>query len=92
MCLGIPMQVMEGGACVALCRSRSGERRVNLLLVGDVPVGSWVLVHMDNAVRQLDEDEVEPLENALEAIVLAARGENVDHLFADIIAARRNPA
>lgn len=84
MCLGIPMQVLETDGFTALCTGRGEERRVNVMLIEEVPVGAWVLVHLDNAVRTVDEEELEPLNNALDAILLAARGENVDHLFADL--------
>lgn len=86
MCLGIPMQVLETDGFTALCAGRGEERRVNVMLIEEVPPGGWVLVHLDNAVRALDEDEVEPINNALDAILLAAKGENVDHLFADLLA------
>ncbi|WP_448206115.1 HypC/HybG/HupF family hydrogenase formation chaperone [Azospirillum sp. sgz302134] len=86
MCLGIPMQVLETDGFTALCSGRGEQRRVNVMLIDEVPPGGWVLVHMDNAVRALDEDELEPLNNALDAILLAARGENTDHLFADLLA------
>jgi len=92
MCLGIPMQVLETNGILARCAGRGEERTVNLLLVGEVPVGGWVLVHIENAVRELEEAEVGPLNDALDAILLAARGENVDHLFADIAAAREHEA
>lgn len=85
MCLGIPMRVLETDGVTALCAGRGEERRVGVLLVEPVPPGGWLLVHMDRAVRALEEDEVEPLNNALDAILLAARGENVDHLFADLL-------
>ncbi len=84
MCLGVPMQVVETDGIVARCARKGEERTVGLILVGEVPVGGWVLVHMDRAVQILEEDEVGPLEDALEAILLAARGEPTDHLFADI--------
>ena len=92
MCLGIPMQVLESDGLVARCAGRGGERRVTLLLVGEVPVGGWVLVHKDDAVRTLEEEELGPLNDALDALVLAMRGENTDHLFADILAAREAEA
>lgn len=88
MCLGIPMQVLETDGILARCTGRGEERMVNLLLVGEVPVGGWVLVHIANAVRELEEADVAPLNDALDAILLAARGGDTDHLFADIIAAR----
>lgn len=85
MCLGIPMQVLETDGFTALCAGRGERRRVNVMLIEEVPPGGWLLAHLDNAVRPLDEDEVKPLNDALDAILLAARGENVDHLFADLI-------
>lgn len=81
MCLGIPMRVIETDGIAARCVRRGEERLVNLLLVGEVPVGGWVLVHMDNAVQTLEEEEVGPLDDALDAILLAARGQSVDHLL-----------
>lgn len=81
MCLGIPMRVIETDGIAARCVRRGEERLVNLLLVGEVPVGGWVLVHMDSAVQTLEEEEVGPIDDALDAILLAARGESVDHLL-----------
>lgn len=93
MCLGIPMQVIETDGLIARCAGRGEERMVNLLLLGEeVPVGGWVLVHIANAVQVLEEEELGPLNDALDALVMAMRGENVDHLFADIIAARESAA
>ena len=88
MCLGIPMQVLESDGILARCAGRGEERTVNLLLVGEVPVGGWVMVHLDNAVRELEEEDLAPLNDALDAILLAAQGGNTYHLFADILAAR----
>ncbi len=85
MCLGIPMQVLETDGIVARCAGRGEERRVAVLLIDPVPVGGWVLVHMERAVRALEEEEVAPLDAALDAILLAARGGNTDHLFADLL-------
>ncbi|TWA87661.1 hydrogenase expression/formation protein HypC [Azospirillum brasilense] len=85
MCLGIPMRVLETDGFTARCAGRGEERRVNVMLIDEVPEGGWVLVHLDRAVRTLEAEEVEPLNRALDAILLAARGENVDHLFTDLI-------
>ncbi|CAO3379341.1 HypC/HybG/HupF family hydrogenase formation chaperone [Azospirillum argentinense] len=85
MCLGIPMRVLETDGFTARCAGRGEERRVNVMLIEEVPEGGWVLVHLDRAVRVLEAEEVEPLNRALDAILLAARGENVDHLFTDLI-------
>lgn len=80
------MRVLETDGLVARCAGRGEERRVNVMLIDAVPPGGWVLVHMDRAVRALDEEEVGPLDDALDAILLAARGGDTDHLFADLLA------
>jgi len=79
------MRVLETDGLVARCAGRGEERRVNVMLIDEVPVGGWVLVHMERAVRALDTEEVGPLDAALDAILLAAQGGNTDHLFADLL-------
>ncbi|MEW8209427.1 MAG: HypC/HybG/HupF family hydrogenase formation chaperone, partial [Candidatus Thiodiazotropha taylori] len=44
MCIGIPMQVVSMEGTTALCQGMGESRRVDTLLVGDQPVGSWLLV------------------------------------------------
>jgi len=87
MCLGIPMTVEAAlGAGMARCRARDGEERlVSLLLLGDLPLGTPVLVHVDTAVRVLDPAEVKPIEDALEALAASLEGRPFEHLFADLI-------
>lgn len=88
MCIGIPMQVIESGPGQALCRSRDGNdtRRVDMLLVGDLPEGSWVLVFLDAAREVLDEITAHQISDALAALDMAMQGEGqVDHLFADLV-------
>ncbi|WP_298376433.1 HypC/HybG/HupF family hydrogenase formation chaperone [Azospirillum sp.] len=92
MCLGLPMQVLESDGLIARCAGRGEERRVNVMLIDEVPVGGWVLVHMERAVRPLDEAEVGTLNDALDAILLAARGGDTDHLFADLLTRTDAPA
>lgn len=90
MCLGIPMTVVEGDDFSALC-SRDGEtRRVSMLLIGAQPAGSRVLVHIDAALRVLDEAEVATIDAALAGVAAALAGESFEHFFADL--AEREPA
>ena len=87
MCLGIPMQVVEGGVEFALCRRRNGEEQtVDLRLIGCQPGGSWVLVHLDTAREVLDAESAARIEDALTALEVALAGGNTDHLFADLVA------
>jgi hydrogenase expression/formation protein HypC len=56
-----------------------------MLLVGAQPVGTVVLVHIDSAVRVLDEAEAKLIDDALEGLEAAMDGRDFDHLFADLV-------
>ena len=88
MCIGIPMQVIESGANQALCRSRDGKatEQVDMLLVGELSVGSWVMVFLGAAREVLDEATALQISDALMALEMAMHGnQQVDHLFADLV-------
>jgi hydrogenase expression/formation protein HypC len=85
MCLGLPMTVVEGDEFTALCARRGETRRVSMLLVGRQAAGTWLLVHLDNAVRVLDAAEAEAIDRALDGLAAASAGEAFEHLFADLI-------
>lgn len=85
MCIGFPFTVIEGDAFVAQCERRGAQRSVSMALVGAQPAGTKVLVHVDTAVRVLDPLEAAQIDDALDAVELALSGENVDHLFADLL-------
>ena len=80
------MQVKTTTGAVAQCVGRGGERQVNLLLVGEQPVGTWILVSQDIAREVLDADDAARRNLALDALELAMRGEIPDdRFFADLI-------
>ncbi len=85
MCLGIPMTIVESDDFSALCQRGGERRRVSLLLVGPQEVGAKVLVHIDSAIRVLDEEEAAQLDRALDGLAAALRGENFEQAFADLI-------
>jgi len=79
MCLGIPMQVIESGEFTALCVGREGvgrgeERRVSTMLVGEQPVGTWLVVHIDSAIRVIDAEEAALIGEALDALASVLKG------------------
>lgn len=80
------MRVVSGDDVVAVVERRGERRTVNMLLVGGLPVGTPVLVHLDSAVRVLDEEEAEMIDQAVAGLEAAARGESVDQYFADLVA------
>ena len=85
MCLGIPMVVVEGDDMQALVERRDERRRVSMLLVGEQAVGTIVLVHIDSAVRVLDEAEAKLIDNGLDGVAAALAGKPFEHLFADLV-------
>jgi hydrogenase expression/formation protein HypC len=86
MCIGVPMQVVALDAGAAWCEGMGERRRVDMLLVGEQPVGSWVLVFLNTAREVIDETQARRTADALQALQLAMQGERqVDHLFADLV-------
>jgi hydrogenase expression/formation protein HypC len=85
MCLGLPMRVVESDGYFAIVEGRGERRRVSLLIVGEVAIGTPVLVHADNAVRVLSEEELPLLEQALDGLEAAVTGGPVEAYFADLV-------
>lgn len=85
MCLGVPMRILEGDELSALCAREGETRRVSMMLIGAQPAGTYVLVHIDTAIRTLDALEARQIDDALKGLEAAMRGENFNSLFADLI-------
>ena len=71
MCLGVPMRIIESDGFTALCERLGERRRVNVMLLEEAPVGACVLVHINNAVRLLDEEEASLINEALDELASA---------------------
>jgi len=71
MCLGVPMRIIESDGFTALCERLGEQRRVNVMLIEEAPVGAFVLVHVNNAVRLLDEEEASLINEALNELASA---------------------
>ncbi|MDP3500063.1 MAG: [NiFe]-hydrogenase assembly chaperone HybE [Myxococcales bacterium] len=89
MCLGLPMRVVSGNEYSAVVERGDERRTVSMMLVGEVPVGTAVLVHINSAVRVLEEDEAVDIEGAIAGLEASARGEPVDAYFAGLVASER---
>ena len=85
MCLGLPMRITATDGMTAVVEGRGERRTVSLLLVGEQPVGTPLLVHTGNAIRVLDEQELPLLEQALDGLDAAIAGQPIDAFFADLI-------
>ncbi len=88
MCIGIPMRVVERLPGRAVCESRGERRVIDMRLVGEQPVGAWVLVFLDAAREVVTAEDAALVLQAIEAVGLAMAGEasaaDVDRLFPDL--------
>jgi hydrogenase expression/formation protein HypC len=57
MCLGVPMQVKSIVDEVAVCEIDGVQREASLMMIDDVAVGDYVLIHAGFAIEKIDEDE-----------------------------------
>ena len=59
MCLGVPMQVKTIENDVALCEIDGVQREASLMMIDDVQVGDYVLIHAGFAIEKIDNDEAQ---------------------------------
>ena len=86
MCIGIPMAVEMVDGLTARAAARDGEQRIiSLALTGCQDPGTWVLVHLDTAIRVLEQGEAMLIADAIDALGASLRGDSFEHLFADLI-------
>ena len=57
MCLGIPAKILETGDGTAVVELGGVRREISVMLVDDVSVGEWVIVHAGFAIEKLSEEE-----------------------------------
>ena len=84
MCIGTPVQVVEPGELSALCRGRNGDERVNMLLIGEQPAGTWVLSFLGWAREVISEQDAQQIDRALDGlseIMDGAESIDVEHYF-----------
>lgn len=84
MCLSIPMQVVEwqtDDGSVATVERHGRRERLNMLLLGPQPVGTWVLASLGFAKEVVDPDALVLIEDALAE--LAASLDDVSRAAAD---------
>ena len=85
MCVGVPVKIIQPGVGYALCEDNGSVRRIDTMLVGDQPEGTWLLVFIDAAREVIDEVEAQKINDALQAVREVMGGNHdIDHLFADL--------
>ena len=57
MCLAVPAEVIEIGGAEAVVDLGGIRKRISLMLVDDVRVGDFVIVHVGFALTKLDREE-----------------------------------
>ena len=68
MCVGTPVQVVQSGEVMSLCSGRNGDQDVNMLLVGQQPVGTWVIAFLGCAREVIDEQQAKDIDLALDGL------------------------
>jgi hydrogenase expression/formation protein HypC len=86
MCIGVPLQVIDCEEQTALCGADTHRERLNILLVGPQPPGTWLLAFRGSAVRVMSEDDAHQTRAALAALDAALHGGDIDACFADLAA------
>lgn len=90
MCIGIPKRIttvegFEGEFAWVELDDGSLRERVNMMLVGPQPVGTWVLTSLGMAREALSEAEAATINDALAALAASLAGEYDAALhFADL--------
>ncbi|OHE59379.1 MAG: hypothetical protein A2Z47_03435, partial [Thermodesulfovibrio sp. RBG_19FT_COMBO_42_12] len=59
MCLAVPMKVIEINGYLGMAEVGRVKREINLMLLDDVKIGDYVIVHAGSAIQKLDEAEAE---------------------------------
>jgi hydrogenase expression/formation protein HypC len=57
MCLAIPMKLVERGELEGTAELRGVQRRISLMLIPEVELGDYVLVHAGYAIGAVDAEE-----------------------------------
>jgi hydrogenase expression/formation protein HypC len=77
MCLSIPMQVAawEGDGDFAWLVRGERRERVNMMLLGAQPVGTWVLTSLGLAREVVEPEQLALIEEALTALAASLGGD-----------------
>lgn len=86
MCLGVPLQVVQVTGSAAWCEADGQRECLDMMLVGEQAVGTWVLAFQGTARQVLSQVEAAQARAARQALaaVLGGAGQ-VDVFFADLV-------
>ncbi|MEK6545989.1 MAG: HypC/HybG/HupF family hydrogenase formation chaperone [Nitrospinota bacterium] len=76
MCLAVPMKVIEINGSLGMGEVGGVKWEINLMLLSDIKIGEYVIVHAGSAIQKLDEAEAEKTLSLLREMV-----EKTDNLW-----------
>ncbi|BBN59202.1 HypC/HybG/HupF family hydrogenase formation chaperone [Hydrogenovibrio marinus] len=87
MCIGVPMEILSCNDLIAHCcnEEEGREQEVDMSLVGNQLMGTWVLVFQGVAREVIETDVLDQVLRARRAMAAALEGGDVDVFFADLI-------
>jgi hydrogenase expression/formation protein HypC len=86
MCIGVPLQVVERDGSFAWCEADDQRERLDMMLVGDQPPGTWVLGFHGAARQVLSDTEAAWARAGRQALAAVLSGDGqVDDFFADLV-------
>ena len=91
MCIGEVVRVVASEGSFAWCEGDGTRERLDMVLIGTQPAGTWVLAFHGAARQVLEESEAAAMRTARQALAAVRSGAtDVDAYFADLVA--REPA
>ena len=86
MCIGMPMRVVEPGDSHAWCEGGGERERLDMMLVGEQPVGTWVLAFHGAARQVMSAEQAAQALAGRQALAAVLRGVgNIDEFFGDLV-------
>ena len=59
MCIAVPMKVVEIKGDMGVVENRGIQREVGIMLLDDLKLNDWVLIHAGFAISKLNQEEAE---------------------------------
>jgi hydrogenase assembly chaperone HypC/HupF len=89
MCIGTPLQVVAIEGSSAWCEADGVRERLDMMLVGEQPVGTWVLAFHGAARQVMSDTEAAQARAGRRALAAVLGGERdtagIDQFFADLL-------
>jgi hydrogenase assembly chaperone HypC/HupF len=86
MCIGIPLRVIAPEGSFAWCEDGKERERLDMMLVGEQPAGTWVLAFHGAARQVLSDEEAAQARSGRNALAAVLSGVGcIDDFFADLV-------